>query len=80
MALLFASTPLFHTGQCLMLVDKERGMEQSDNFIKIEDVTNDSYVYRWWDDQYKMWGVGLNKRPFEFIEKLGVDKDCNEIK
>lgn len=71
----------YKPGDCYYLIDPENGNKgNKDHALKIEEVTNTHYIYRWWIPDYKnkrlTWALETNTLPKKVIEK--VTKKLNE--
>ena len=69
---------VFDIGECVMIIDKPSGMTKSENFVVIEDITDEGYVYRWWMNEHNDWADGLSEAAgkFEMFDKISKKTQC----
>lgn len=70
----------YHVGQCFYLIDHETGKGDTRDILRIDNITIDKYIYRWWIPWTNSWALdtsdGIGK--FELFERMVKDSTCPE--
>lgn len=66
----------YKVGDCAYLIDPENGKGKKKNALRIEEVLDTDYIYRWWipvlnsNPPKDEWAIGVNTATHEYIERM----------
>ena len=72
----------YDVGDCVIIYDHEVGHVVDPNVIvKVEEISETHYTYRWWLPRARVWGKDLFAHPlgeFKIFHKMTVKTPCPE--
>lgn len=68
----------YKIGDCLYLIDPENGRGNKNDIMRIDEITEEGYYYRWWTYQ-KEWALELNFRTHDRFERMVKLTECPDV-